>query len=65
MSEKLHRCRCGGEGRIHMHPYVITDGSHEYNEILCFVMCEKCYYQTRPFRVEEEAVKAWNRRVEE
>lgn len=51
--EELKKCPfCGGEAKI-------------VGYSLFWIVCEECLTETAGFATKEEAIKAWNRRVEE
>lgn len=51
--EELKKCPfCGGEAKI-------------VGYSLFWIVCEECLAETAGFATKEEAIKAWNRRVEE
>ena len=54
---KLKPCPFCGESKAEIrHPF--------YSDTYCWVQCCGCYCTTTPFKTQEEATKAWNRRAD-
>jgi Lar family restriction alleviation protein len=61
MANKLNPCKCGNiRPELHSDFYPFED-PHPMN----WVMCRKCGYETSVYKTEQEAIEAWNRRVED
>lgn len=60
MGDKLKPCPfCGGQA-------IVSEAHTVADETLglCFVFCKSCRAETSLYRIKQEAIKAWNRRVE-
>lgn len=57
--DKLKPCPfCGGEAKTGTTLFGIRSG-------LIFVYCKKCYASSLDYKTKEDAIEAWNRRVDD
>ena len=65
MTIELKQCPfCGGEADIHECADFDSDMLKVVYGGMCGVHCTKCNIATLPYPREQEAIEAWNRRVE-
>lgn len=59
--EELKKCPfCGGEAKVEYFKSI-----NNVEIVAAEVMCTKCRASSGTYRTKEEAIEAWNRRVEE
>ena len=63
MENELKPCPfCGGSAEIETDWDLTCDG---YEPIGYYVVCDECMNQTATYKDEEDAIEAWNRRIED
>lgn len=61
MPNELKPCECGNAAITWHEDFYPFDDPH----MMYWVTCEKCGYESRIYKTEEEAIEAWNRRAVE